>query len=54
LKNGEKHDTELVMAEVDVVGSPVDEARVKGKRNPNSKRKDVSVYNKFQKHMKLI
>ena len=46
--------TELVMAEVVVVGSLVDEAPVKGKRNPNSKRKDVSVYNNFRKHMKQI
>jgi hypothetical protein len=43
LKNGEKHDTELVMAEVDVVATVVDEAPVKEKRKPNSKRKKVSV-----------
>jgi hypothetical protein len=43
LKNGEKHDTELVMAEVDVVATVVDEAPVKEKWKPNSKRKKVSV-----------
>ena len=54
MKNGEKHDTEFVMAEVDVVATVVDEAPVKEKRKPNSKRKNVSVSNNFQKYVKLI
>jgi hypothetical protein len=46
--------TELVMAEVDDVATVVDEAPLKEKRKPNSKRKKVSLKNKFQKYMKLI
>jgi hypothetical protein len=49
LKNGEKHDTELVMAEVDVVATVVDEAPVKEKRKAEFKAKERSCVEQFSK-----